>query len=382
MKRLGLFLAVTVTIGATFIVIISIHEFVELLRTPKNVIAKLKQVPQDSSMRDDHELQRVVNRKVKERDPLAWLPERTGLYHYKLILPAVEHDETIEEAQALVSQTERTSPHDLPALARAINRLAVAYHKRHRYAEAEPLYRRVLSTELAADADERILAMKLLAMILFLNGRMEEGEELHQAILKVWKPPIHQPSELEEFMTLGFSSSTTFESIHEPVRVFATTRKQRGDLHMATSLAALALGEYFLKIHWFVEAMYMFDQALSGAQMYDEAAMRAAEKLGQTSLAVQDVSRAIKAYEKLLVIQEKRSGPKSGEVAVTCMQLAWISERLQQNENAKQFYERALSIKSGPTWASQYVGFLQRTGRQAEAKEAGVRFGLSSFNGK
>ncbi len=241
--------------------------------------------------------------------------------------------------------------------------------------------------ESAADADEHILAMKLLAMILFLEGRMEEGEELHQTILKVWKPPTHQPSELEKFATMGFASSTTFESIHEPVRTFPITKKRYGDLHGDTFSAALELGDYFLKIHWPIEAMYVFDQVLSiygtSSQRNNEGwIMRAAEKVGQTSIAVQDVPRALKAYEELLVMQERQFGPKSDVVAVTCIQLAGITEQLQQYDDAKQFYERALSIKSGPMWASQYVGFLQRTGHEAEAKEAGALFGLSPSDGR
>lgn len=104
--------------------------------------------------------------------------------------------------------------------------------------------------------------------------------------------------------------------------------------------------------------------------------MRAAEKVGQTSIAVQDMPRALQAYEKLLVIQEKQFGPKSDVVAVTCMQLAGTTEWLGQYEEAKQFYERALSIKSGPVWASPYVALLRRMGHETEAKEAEVRFGF------
>ncbi len=112
MKRFSLYLAVSIVVAATFMFIIATKrpngqpgKFISS-RVMWRQGVHLSQLTQASSVRDSPELQRVVDRKSKERDDLAWLPERTGLYHYKLILPAVEHDETIEEAQALVAQAE------------------------------------------------------------------------------------------------------------------------------------------------------------------------------------------------------------------------------------------------------------------------------------
>ncbi len=141
--------------------------------------------------------------------------------------------EAVKQTEAALSAAEAFGPND-PRLAGALNNLALIYLAQGRYAEAEPLHKRVLAiAEKALGPNDPRLAVALnnLAELYHAQGRYAEAEPLYKRSLAIFEKalgPAHPnvAQALENYAELLRKTNRQMEATAMEVRAKAIRAKQ------------------------------------------------------------------------------------------------------------------------------------------------------------
>ena len=228
--------------------------------------------------------------------------------------PPVAPQERADQLKAKVAEIEQSAGPDDPALATALNDLAVFYFTQGDFASAEPLLRRTLTireTALGADSLPTAQAINNLAQVLQERGRYTDAEPLLERSLNIYE-------------------------------------KLRGSDHpdVATALNNLAglyrlMGDYRR-----AEPLYVRALAIREAAAGPEHAS-VAPALNNLGLMYQQEGNPTKArplLERSLAVREKALGPDHPDVGRALNNLAVLSQEEGDLVEAERLYSRAIPI--------------------------------------
>jgi CHAT domain-containing protein/tetratricopeptide (TPR) repeat protein len=222
--------------------------------------------------------------------------------------------ERLTRLQARVTELEQSGAPNDPALATALNDLAIFYFTQADYAAAEPLLRRAVAIReeaLGADAPQTAQAINNLAQVLQERGNYVDAEPLLERSLK------------------------TYETLRGPDHPdVATALNNLAGLYRLMGNARRAEPLY-------LRALAIREKAVGA----DHPTL--APILNNLALTYQQDGDAVKArplFERSLAIREKALGPDHADVGRTLNNLAVLSQEQGDLDTAGMLYRRAIQI--------------------------------------
>jgi tetratricopeptide (TPR) repeat protein len=284
--------------------------------------------------------------------------------------------------------------------ARLFNALAILSSAKARYAEAEPLYRRVVEiNEFARGGSDPIVATCLnnLALLLKTTNRLREAEPLYRRALKIDEAsfgPDHPNVATDLGNLAGLLQGANRLAEAEPLtrRALAIDEASYGPDHPNVAIRLNNLAELLRHTNRLGEAEPLYRRALAiwekglGAEH-----PRLATGLNNLALLLKDTNRPAGAeplYRRALKIDEASFGRDHPEVATDLNNLASLLEATNHLAEAEPLYRRALAIDEasfGPNHPNvardlnNLAGLLKKTNRVAEAEPL-FRWALAIFD--
>ena len=236
-----------------------------------------------------------------------------------------------------------------PRLATSLNGLAETYRAQGRYAEAEPLHKRVLAIR------EKALGLGHPNIVQSLNNLA--GLYHDQGMSAKAEPLLKRVKELEAHAA---AQSTLWQS------------------HMASGVAAYQQGNY-------AEADMQLEAGLKIAEGFgpqDGRLGTTLDNLGSLRRAQGKYAQAEPLYQRSLAILEKALGPEHPDVATSLNNVASIYQAQGRYAEAEPLYQRSLAIYEkalGPEHPElaqsleNYAALLRQTARADEAERMEAR---------
>jgi CHAT domain-containing protein/tetratricopeptide (TPR) repeat protein len=219
-----------------------------------------------------------------------------------------------QQLQARLAEAEKTAGSDDPAVATALNDLAVFYFQQGDFPAAEPLFRRALTIrEKTLGADHALTAQSLnnLALVLQERGGYPEAQPLLE-------------------------------------RALALNEKSRGPDHPEVAAALNNLAALHRLTGNYAKAEPLYQRALAinekanGAEHSSVAIVL--NNLGLTFQQQGDLEKARPLLERSLAIREKIAGPDHPDVARALNNLAVVMQERGDLATAEKLYRRAVEI--------------------------------------
>ena len=222
--------------------------------------------------------------------------------------------ERLTQLQARVAELEQSAGPTDPAVATALNDLAVFYFTQADYAAAEPLLRRTLAIREAAfgaETPQTAQAINNLAQVLQERGNYVEAEPLLERSLKIYET-LRGPDHPDV--------ATALNNLAGLYRLMGNARRAE-----PLYLRALAIREKAVGVDHPSLAPILNNLALTYQQDGDAA-------------------RARPLFERSLAIREKALGPEHADVGRALNNLAVLSQEQGDLDNAERSYRRAIQI--------------------------------------
>lgn len=238
-----------------------------------------------------------------------------------------QFEQAIPLAQQVVSALEKSAGPASREVASALNNEAELYNKLHRYAEAEPLYRRSLAIRqqvLGPDHPDTIKSMNRLAELFHAEGKdvlppPAAPQQQRQA------PP--QPRPMAQQPPRGPSVQQ-----QEFDRAIDLNRQANELASQGRSAEALPLA---------AQALAIFEKALPG----DNANLGIlVGNLAHLQLELKDFAKAEASYKRAVAILEKQPVARPGDLGLMYANLADLCERQQRHADAESFYRKSLPL--------------------------------------
>jgi tetratricopeptide (TPR) repeat protein len=240
--------------------------------------------------------------------------------------------------------------------ARLFNELGLLLGAKADYAEAEPLYRRVVEiSELARGKDDPVLATYLnnLALLLQDTNRLAEAEPLTRRALAIDEKSYgaDHPSvaiRLNNLATLLQATNRLAEA--EPLirRALAIAEKSLGPDHPKVALRLNNLAQLLKATNRLAEAEPLMRRALAiDEQSYGPDHPHVAIRLNNLARLLHDTNRLAEAeplMRRALAIDEKSYGPDHPDVAIDLNNLALLLQDTNRLAEAEPMMRRALAI--------------------------------------
>jgi tetratricopeptide (TPR) repeat protein len=306
------------------------------------------------------------------------------------LVQAGKYSEAITPAQESLRLAGVTFGAQDPNLATSLSNLALLYYYQHRYADAEPLYKRALVIqEKAFGPDHPLVATSLsnLAALYDDQGHYAEAEPLYQRVLVIQEKAFgsdnpHVAESLNN-LALVYEEQGRYAQA-EPLykRALAIREKALGpeDTNAATSLSNLAALYYYQGRYAEAEPIYQRALAIQ-EKAFGPDHPEVAKSLNNLAALYDKQGRYAEAeplYRRALAIQEKAFGPDHPEVASSLSNLALLYEKQGRYAEAELLYKRALEIREkalGPdhplvvTSLNNLAALYDKQGRHAEAEQ-------------
>lgn len=284
--------------------------------------------------------------------------------------------------------------------ARLFNALAILSSAKARYAEAEPLYRRVVEiNEFARGGSDPIVAACLnnLALLLRTTNRIGEAEPLYRRALKIDEAsfgPDHPNVATDLGNLAGLLQGANRLAEAEPLtrRALAIDEAGYGPDHLSVAIQLNNLAELLRNTNRLGEAEPLYRRALAiWEKGLDAQHPRLATGLNNLALLLKATNRPAEAeplYRRALKIDEVSFGPDHPEVATDLNNLASLLEAANRLAEAEPLYRRALAIDEASFGANHpnvardlnnLAGLLEKTNRVAEAEPL-FRWALAIFD--
>lgn len=240
-----------------------------------------------------------------------------------------QFEQAIPLAQQVVTALEKSAGPGSREVASALNNEAELYNKLHRYAEAEPLYKRSLAIRqqvLGPDHPDTIKSMNRLAELFHAEGKdvlPPPAAQLQQR----QAPPPPRPMPQQQPQPRG--PSVQQQEFDKAIEL----NKQANDFaSQGRSAEALPLA---------TQALAIFEKALPG----DNANLGIlVGNLAHLQLELKDFPKAEASYKRAVAILEKQPAARPGDLGLMYANLADLCERQQRHADAEGFYRKSLPL--------------------------------------
>ena len=241
---------------------------------------------------------------------------------------AGHYEEAIPLAAQIVVQLEKSTGTGSPAVASALNNEAELYNKLHRYAEAEPLYKRSLAirqTVLGPDHPDTVKSLDRLAEVYHAEGK----DVLPAAQPQPSAPPRQAPVPMPR-----------------PIQHPAPPRSAGVDTQHVSQLNQQAIE--LMNQGKYAEALAPATQAAEGIEKAlgpDNANVAIViGNLAQVHLRLDQFDKAEALYKRAMSILEKQHGANDKDLGLLLANMADLYTRQQRYAEAEPYYRRCIPL--------------------------------------
>lgn len=301
---------------------------------------------------------------------------------------SVAPQERVQQLQAKVSELEKSGEPNDPALATALNELAIFHFSQGDFAAAEPLFRRTLAireTALGPDHPHTAQALNNLSQVLQERGNYPDAQPLLERALALYEK-IRGPDHPEVATALNNLAAlhrlTGNYAKAEPLylRALAINEKASGPDHPSVAVVLNNLGLMFQQQGNLEKARPLMERSLAirekavGPDHPDVG--RALNNLGILTQEQGDLTKAQALYERAVQIYEKAYGRTHQLYGQALNNLAVVHLVKGDYAIAGPMYEEALAVRAaalGPTHPEMTIALTSQaiyfdvTGKTSEA---------------
>ena len=302
--------------------------------------------------------------------------------------PAPAAQERAQQLQAKVAELEKSAEPNDPALATALNELAIFHFQQGDFAAAEPLFRRALAireTALGPDHPHTAQALNNLSQVLQERGNYPAAQPLLERALALYEK-VRGPEHPEVATALNNLASlhrvTGNYARAEPLylRALAINEKAAGADHPTVAVVLNNLALMFQQQGSLDKARPLLERSLAirekAAGLDHPDVARALNNLGVLTQEQGDLARAEQLYRRAVQIYEKAFGPKHQLYGQALNNLAVVHLVKGEHAVAGPMYEEALAVRAaalGPTHPEMTIAltshaiYLDVTGKIGDA---------------
>lgn len=271
-----------------------------------------------------------------------------------------EPREAVEKLQRAASITRRLYGDRHPALARALDNLAIAVVRLGRLPEAQQLNREARDIlEHAVGERHPAVGRSLInaGQFSIVAGEFEAAVEVYTRAVEVQSAAFGPYHEEVAFARDGMGYALASLGRHEEAldhqrRALAILEARRGPEHPSVATAHLSLGRSLSGLTRHAEALVHFRR---GAEIFESAfgethssVAAAMNNIGVCRQQMGDLAGARDEYTRALQILQARTPPPQSEVARTLANLAMLSEKLGELPRARDDMARAVALLDIP----------------------------------